>query len=500
MMIKRSLSVKLILVLSLTMTLVASLVLLTSYKLTEYRQNQKFNLDVEAQLELANSALAEAVFAYDFQQIENIAKAFTNTDLITKIAIFDHKGKPLGHSTQSPSKQDVARTKELNNVDIVREDKVIGRYSITFTTKTLTALLSQQLQSSAMMVMLLLIASIVTVYILSKKLIIAPISRISRSLQAIAEGGGDLTQRLPTSSGDESALLAHNFNNVMEQIATIIKNVIVVTNKVGDKVQVMSGATDSTVSSTNQQLREIELMAAALQEMSHSAEEVANHANETANHTKATAQLAKEGGEIVSSSRKTVDRLSSQIESTAEKIDTLKHSSENIGSVMVVIRSIAEQTNLLALNAAIEAARAGEQGRGFAVVADEVRSLAQKTQNSTEEIESIIVQLQRASDEAHQAMSTSMSSVQETTQSSIKVEESLALISNNIDTINNMSHQIATASEEQRTVAGEVSKNITAVHSLSENVAENASIIAENNTQLTEESSKLSQEMNNFNI
>jgi methyl-accepting chemotaxis protein len=262
----------------------------------------------------------------------------------------------------------------------------------------------------------------------------------------------------------------------------------------------MSSATENTVHSTGQQLKEIELVAAALQELTHSATEVARHAGATADHTKETARFAEQGSQVVKSSRDTGNRLTDQIQATARKISVLKENSENIGSVMEVIRSIAEQTNLLALNAAIEAARAGEQGRGFAVVADEVRSLAQKTQTSTEEIGSIIVQLQRAADEAHQSMNTSMSSVQETIETSTKVGESLERIRTNIDTINNMNHQIATAAGEQSSVANEVSKNITAIHTLSERVAENARIVSSNSDQLKNESSELKLQMDKFNI
>lgn len=331
-------------------------------------------------------------------------------------------------------------------------------------------------------------------------MIVGPVAHVSNSLAEIAAGGGDLTRRLPTDSGDEISELAHNFNLVMEQIASIIKNVVVVTGKVNVNVHNMSSATENTVVSTSQQLKELEQVATALNELSASADEVARSAGQTADRTKETSQAAEDGSKTVRSSQETIRRLTDQIEATAGKIQILKDNSENIGSVMEVIRSIAEQTNLLALNAAIEAARAGEQGRGFAVVADEVRSLAQKTQTSTEEIESIITQLQKAADEAHHSMNTSISSVQETIDTSSRVEEALNSIRQNIETINDMNHHIATASEEQSSVANEVSKNISAIYSLSERVSENAHVVSDNSAQLEAESQELKREMDSFKV
>lgn len=497
-MIKRSLTTKLMLALTVIMVLVALLVLGVNYKIIQAQQQSKFEQDIQAQMELANSALLEAVFAYDFQQVQAIANSFVNTELVTEIKVFDHRGRTMASAVSDTV--DSSRKVERSGVEIGRNDDTIGRYDIVFSTGNMNNILADQTQSSALLVIMLLTASLITVFVLSRKLIVGPVSEISASLEAIAAGGGDLTRRLPTHSGDEVGALAHNFNRVMEQIASIIRNVLVVTDKVSHNVRLMSGATDNTVNSTTQQLKEIEQVAAALQELSHSADEVARHAGATADQTKETAKIAEHGSQVVASSRDTVNRLTDQIQATAEKIATLKLSSENIGSVMEVIRSIAEQTNLLALNAAIEAARAGEQGRGFAVVADEVRSLAQKTQASTEEIESIIIQLQRAADEAHQSMNTSMNSVQETIETSTRVSESLERIRSNIDTINDMNHQIANASDEQSSVATEVSKNITAIHSLSENVAENAQVVAENATHLENESVELKREMDSFRI
>ena len=498
-MIKRSLSTKLIITLSIIMVLVALVVLMVNYKVIESQQNKKFEEVIQKQLELANSALLEAVFAYDFQQVKAISDSFVNTDLIVEMKVFDHRGKDLASTLESGS-TDFSRKIGRSGVEVIRNDEVIGRYDIVFSTKNLQEVLVRQIQASAVVVVMLLIASLLTVFVLSRKLIVRPVAEISASLDAIARGGGDLTRRLPTDSGDEVAELANNFNRVMEQIASIIKNVIVVTDQVRSNVGVMTGATENTVSSTNQQLKEIEQVAAALQELSHSADEVARHAGATADQTKETARITEQGAQVVTSSRDTINRLTDQIEATAEKIHTLKVSSENIGSVMEVIRSIAEQTNLLALNAAIEAARAGEQGRGFAVVADEVRSLAQKTQTSTEEIESIIIQLQRAADEAHQSMNTSMTSVQETIDTSTRVSESLERIRSNIETINDMNHQIANASGEQSSVANEVSRNISAIHNLSERVSENAHIVAENAGHLEKESMELKNEMDSFKI
>jgi len=496
-MVQKSLLTKLMMVLTVAMVAIAFVVAFINYRIASSELEKKLELETTAMIELTNSSILEAVFAFDFQQVEAIAKSLVNTSLVTTVNVVDQRGKPIAEAKDDDRS---AGQFERKSIPLIFNGTTIGSYDMTFSTKALNDSLNDQVETSVLTVIALLAASLITVYFLIRSMVLAPVAEVTRSLGTIADGGGDLTRRLPTDSQNEIAALAHNFNRVMEHIAGIIRNVVQVNDKVRTNVNTMGNATESTVNSTSQQLREIELVATAVEELSASANEIARHAGDTAERTNATSILAEEGNSIMNMSLDNVNRLTAQIESTAQKIQVLKNNSVNIGSVMEVIRTIAEQTNLLALNAAIEAARAGEQGRGFAVVADEVRSLAQKTRASTEEIETIIVQLQRAADEAHQAMSTSTSSARETIDIASKVGGSLDKIRANIGVINDMNHQIATASHQQSSVANEVSKNITAIHALSERVAENAQVVNNSGNQLIGETSELKKQIDSFKV
>lgn len=493
----RSLSTKLMVAMTALMLTVAALIMVASYYTISAKQQASFDKEVQSNIELINSSLLEPVFAYDFQQIEAIAQSLVNTALIDRLVVTDHRGKALAEAGVSRSADEQL---QRTGLEIVREGDVIGQYNVTFSSRHMQAVLASQVTLGVVIVVALVLAVLVTLAILTRRIIVRPLNIITDNLSAIAQGGGDLTRRLPTDSGDEIARLADNYNQVIEQIASIIGGVVELTHTFDGHVRQMGSASEDTAHSTEQQMKELEQASAALNQLAASAEQVAQSTGETADRTRDTQKASEEGAQVVGSSQANIQRLTAQIESTAHKIDSLKSSSQNIGKVVEVIRAIAEQTNLLALNAAIEAARAGEQGRGFAVVADEVRTLAQRTQASTEEIEQIVSKLQTDADQAHDAMTENTQWAEETVETGKRVEAVLASIQSHVTTINDMNHQVATAAEEQSAVANEVNQFITALSLLSEKVSSHAHTMRSSSSKLLEENNELQERMHKFKI
>ena len=307
----------------------------------------------------------------------------------------------------------------------------------------------------------LLLAFVIT------KAILNSLTNMNTVFADIAQGEGDLTRRIPVSGSDELAQLAISFNLFAEKIQLAVVEVSESTEQLLNAADELTRKAKDTQNDVSEQQSQAHLAASAMTEMSASASEVSSSANKAAELSGCAMKSANEGREVVINSVSSMAGLSKQIVASSSIISALQKDSDQIGTVLEVIRSIAEQTNLLALNAAIEAARAGEQGRGFAVVADEVRSLASRTQESTQEIQTIIQTLQQGSEKAFKAMQESCDSAEDTVSLVQSAEQSLLSIVDFMSDINSAIEHISDAASQQATVSDEISQNVNAVSDIS---------------------------------
>ena len=294
------------------------------------------------------------------------------------------------------------------------------------------------------------------------------------SLREMASGKGDLRRRLQSKQQDEVGELVQEFNRFVANLQQLIGEISGSVDGLNQAAQQMSAVTEESRQGVLKQQGDVDQVATAMNEMSATVQEVARNAMEAANAARDADAEAAQGKEVVAQAVGTIDRLANEVEEAAEVIHQLAQDSENIGTVLDVIKAIAEQTNLLALNAAIEAARAGEQGRGFAVVADEVRTLAQRTQQSTQEIQEIIEKLQAGAEKAERVMKVSRERAQSSVEESSRAGASLMSISEMVARINDMNTQIASAAEEQSSVAEEINRNVVAINDVAVKTAQSS--------------------------
>jgi methyl-accepting chemotaxis protein len=299
-----------------------------------------------------------------------------------------------------------------------------------------------------------------------------PLSHAVEAMRDIAQGEGDLTRRLDVDGRDEVAEMAVEFNLFVDKIHALVADVTGSVSQLAAAAEEMSVITSETSEGVDRQQAETGQVASAVHEMNATAQEVARSATQAAGSAKSADDEAGLGREVVGQAVSSIDALAGEVERAAKVIQRLEQDSDQIGTVLEVIRSIAEQTNLLALNAAIEAARAGEQGRGFAVVADEVRSLASRTQESTEEVNRIIEQLQGGTREAARVMEQSRVQAAASVEQASRAGASLDAIASAVGDINEMNAQIASAAEEQNAVSEEVTRSVNRISDVSQQSAD----------------------------
>ena len=306
-------------------------------------------------------------------------------------------------------------------------------------------------------------------------LVTRPLQRLVERLREVAEGDGDLRQRLAVSSRDEIGQLGDAFNLFLDKLQPLIAEVGRVTVDVDASARQLAGIASHSARLIDSQHASVDQVSTAATEMSAAIAEVARNAQHAASAASDAATQSGAGARVVMDTLASIRQLSHEIESASDSIGTLASETANIGAVLAVIKSIAEQTNLLALNAAIEAARAGEQGRGFAVVADEVRALAARTQDSTRDIQEMIERLQHGVQRSVDAMHTGSARARDSVERAAGVDQVIEQTGHAIQQINDMVVQIATACEQQSNVTDEIARNITDIRDLSDEVARSAS-------------------------
>lgn len=321
----------------------------------------------------------------------------------------------------------------------------------------------------------LLVASVLAlISVFMARGIVRPLNTAITAMHDVSSGDGDLTRRLHVSSGNEVGILVREFNTFIENLQGLLMKVSDALNDLAGSANEVSAVMTDTGAGVERQREETEQVATAVTEMSSTAQSVAEAAAKAATAAHDASHLAGESHDVVQKNRDIIAALNQSMDDVASTIERVEMDSRNIGAILDTIRGIANQTNLLALNAAIEAARAGEQGRGFAVVADEVRTLATRTEEATEEIETMISTLQDGSRQAVAAIQKGYEHAQASVDSTERTGRSLDAIVTAIDTINDMNTHIASAAEEQTTVVEDVNRNVVNINSIARDTAEGA--------------------------
>ncbi|MEQ6884658.1 methyl-accepting chemotaxis protein [Salicola sp. Rm-C-2C1-2] len=453
--------------------------------------NQQMANQVDATVFRLEQSLPATLWNFKASQSLLIADAELAAEAIEAIFVYRTDGNELILGRQTDAEKELG-TGEADRsafpeepdrlVELEWSDSVIGEAHLFLDDSSVQQAMTDALRQNVIQNVLLVVVIMAAIALLLHVLVSRPIKAVSLALADIASGDGDLTQEIHIRRQDEIGALARNFNLFIGTIRQLVQEVVASVERMGDAITDNQAITRRTSEGARAQREETDQVAAAMQEMTSTTEEVSRSANSASASADSAHGDGEQAREIVRDAISAIVSLADDIEESAGAVRSLEGDVANISTVLDVIRSIAEQTNLLALNAAIEAARAGEQGRGFAVVADEVRTLASRTQSSTEEIHTMIEQLQSGAGNAVRSMTGSQERGVKTVEQAREVEKSLENVADAVAQINEMNTQIASAASQQTSVASEVSGSLTRIVEIADS-AENEAREAERNSE-----------------